>query len=93
MFSLLINFMAWLGITMSPVELPWDAAEAWQLGFQDAATQGTDIFLFLLYIVFVILFSLFLHFRRAMTEVLIFLFILVIVSVYWPNLSFRITFG
>ena len=30
--------MAWLFLTMSPAELPWDAAEGWQLGFQDAAT-------------------------------------------------------
>nr|QLA48224.1 hypothetical protein [Medinilla magnifica] len=87
MWSLFSNFMAWLGITMSPVELPWGAAEAWQLGFQDAATQGTEIFLFFFLLYIVILFSLFLHFRRdplaRKTFVPIFLFILVLVSVHW----------
>nr|YP_010598269.1 cytochrome oxidase subunit 2 [Psychotria serpens]UIG86769.1 cytochrome oxidase subunit 2 [Psychotria serpens] len=48
----------WLFLTVSPVELPWNAGEPWQLGSQDAATpmmQGIidlhhDIFFFLILI-------------------------------------------
>jgi hypothetical protein len=88
MWSLFINFMAWLGITMSPVELACDAAEPWQLGFQDAATQGTEIFFFFILLYIAIIYSLFLHFRKdalakeKKTFVPILLFILVLVSVH-----------
>jgi hypothetical protein len=38
MRSLFKNFMAWLFLITSPVELPWDVAEGWKLGFQDVVT-------------------------------------------------------
>lgn len=75
--------MAWFFLTMSPVELP---AEPWQLGFQDAATQGAEMFLFLFYLV--ILCSLFIHFRGAKAKekkplLPFILFFIVLLNFHW----------